>query len=111
MREAIVNAWIISTRWKGLGKEEAYSLIPIQNEATVLSAVQGADAGLEAYFDWNAATSEVISPNPQVARELSIVAPAMARLYDRIKLLLYCVVKYSTQLLPPLCVPGSKLAR
>jgi hypothetical protein len=48
-----------------------------------------------------------MSPNPQVANELSMVAPAMARLYVRIKVVLYCVVKYPIQLLPPLCVPGS----
>lgn len=74
----------------------------------VFSAVHGADAGREAYVDWNAAIWEVISPNPQVASELSIVAPAMARVYDSTRLLLYCVVRYPTQLLPPLCVPRPK---
>lgn len=59
MGEAIVNTWIIGTlristsgkRTQGrCSEDKTYSLIPTQNEAIVLSAVQGADVGLEAYF-------------------------------------------------------------
>ena len=47
MREAVIYTSIISNGIKSVGRW-TYSLIPIQNEATVSSAVQGAYAGLEA---------------------------------------------------------------
>lgn len=47
MREAVVYTSIISNGTTTVGRC-TYSLIPIQKEATVVSAVQGAYAGREA---------------------------------------------------------------
>lgn len=66
----------------GIEKNRTYSLIPIQNPNTAFSAVH-ATFFLSAYVDWNTSTWDARSSGFPDTRELSMVAPPTARLYER----------------------------